>query len=334
MNFNDDTKVIQINQLNGRQGDTRTARIKTVQDNQAGTGIVAYSIDGLQPQIVGKDAKGNTIQIAGNWNPINVNLGLFSITAPANVYQAVGLTQGCYLRLVDGSGNVISSIPVIFEVIQDSSSMTNYEAAAFLQGVDSVAQQGIEKFDSANTLAQTAKDVANQALVAAKQADTDAKAQNVVKNNGDQVVIAPDFNTPDGGKLSDWNNFNKARKLTFYGQSDILLSGNAVFDNDNTPEIISLETDQYADTSVSVEIYFTQALKADAIMQIFTVPQNLLIDSFSAGNGVYSEFINGIGCHVFARNHTFYIYPYSDVPMTDSIGTNRLMINFRTIWKK
>lgn len=188
MNFNDDTKVIQINQLNGRQGDTRTARIKVVQDNQAGSGTVAYSIDGLQPQIVGKDAKGNTIQIAGNWNPINVNLGLFSITAPANVYQAVGLTQGCYLRLVDNGGNVVSSIPVIFEVIQDSSNMTNYEATGFLQSVDSVAQQAIEKFDSANTLAKTANDVANQALATAQQADADAKSNGVLKNSGDQKI--------------------------------------------------------------------------------------------------------------------------------------------------
>ncbi|MYV04455.1 BppU family phage baseplate upper protein [Furfurilactobacillus milii] len=212
MNFNDDTKVIQINQLNGRQGDTRTARIKAVQDNSAGTGTIAYSIDGLQPQIVGKDAKDKTIQIAGNWNPINVNLGLFSITAPANVYQAVGLTQGCYLRLVDGSGNVVSSIPVIFEVIQDSSSMTNYEATAFLQSVDSVAQQAVEKFDSANALAQTVKDVSNQALAAAQQADADAKAQGVAKlasdnaftgnNSFSNKVTAANFVTPGGADLN------------------------------------------------------------------------------------------------------------------------------------
>lgn len=185
MNFSDDTKVIQINQLNGRQGDTRTARIKAVQDNSAGTGTVAYSIDGLQPQIVGKDAKGNTIQIAGNWNPINVNLGLFSITAPANVYQAVGLTQGCYLRLVDNGGNVVSSIPVIFEVVQDSSSMTNYEATTFLQSVDSVTQQATEKFDAVTSIANNANTIAQTALTTAQSAETNATAQGNAKLSGD-----------------------------------------------------------------------------------------------------------------------------------------------------
>lgn len=219
VNFSDDTKTIQINQLNGRQGDIRTARIKMVQDNQSGTGTIPYSIDGLQPQIVGKDAEGHTFQISGIWNPINVSLGLFTITAPANVYQAVGLTQGAYLRLVNKDGQVVSSIPVIFDVIQDSANMANYESVTYLQSIDLVVQQLLEKFDGIKTVSDSASAVANQALQTAQKADDDASKLGVAKIKQDNefsesntfdkdTVFKQDLQTRDGWLSQLWSNLN------------------------------------------------------------------------------------------------------------------------------
>lgn len=293
-------------------------------------GFVGYDASGQERQVSG------TVRYSGKGTGAD---GKLDIVFPGGIWSVAGdYTFYVFVEFTDGSRRTTNSLK--FPIFGD-------QALAFVGG-ENYKDDFQKKLDTLLALPDwqalnTKLDDLSQRTSAAS--DKLSAVEIALKQNADlpflsksnifaQTQTAPDFLTSDGGKLSDWQNFNKARKITYYGREGFSLANNVAAVDGATPEIVSIENDQYIDTSISTHVYFTQALKAGAITQVFTLPDNLAIDSLTATNGTDATFMNGVVCHIFVQNHAAYIYPYGDVPMTYSTGTNQLVINLRAIWKK
>lgn len=156
INFDSNAHELAIKQFNGRQGDgERPANIQLVKSVEGG--VAPFNFDGLHPSVVGQNAQDKTFEFGSNYKAENVAGGLLHISIPSSVYQVAGQTKNAYLRMVDGNGTVISSVPIVFGVEFDASQMTTKEAITYLESVDTVVQNALAKFDPLNNLISALK---------------------------------------------------------------------------------------------------------------------------------------------------------------------------------
>lgn len=180
LNLDGSNNEVAIKQLNGRQGDNnRPVNIQLVRD--AGNGnndVIPYNYGALYPQIVGKDAEDNVIEFGDEWNAEDPQAGFLNINVPAPVYAAVGLTKNMYLRMIDTDGTVVSSVPIVFESVQDAAKMAPAKAQDYMQTVDKMIEIVKNAISPLEALLESYK-------LAADGADTDLKALlKLIQDNG------------------------------------------------------------------------------------------------------------------------------------------------------
>ena len=135
----DTTDVTLIDSLSGRQGDNGRIVYFAIKD-----GNLPHNLDGQNVVLTAKDSGGKVKQISGINDMISATGGLFSMLIPGKMYQSAGDIEEAYISVQDGTGTVISSIPVTFTVIANNILFT---ANASKDYIDSV-QQAIDEANS------------------------------------------------------------------------------------------------------------------------------------------------------------------------------------------
>ncbi len=144
-------QVLEVDQLNGRQGDNwRDVNLQIMQNGKP-RNLSNYSVD-----LMGKDSAGKikytnkaTINDAAN--------GLVTLKVAAPFYQAEGPYQEAFIRVVDNNGTVVSSISVRMEVIKNSLILTTGESANFAETIDDLFAKANEQMKIVNTGITTAQ---------------------------------------------------------------------------------------------------------------------------------------------------------------------------------
>ncbi|WJD85321.1 BppU family phage baseplate upper protein [Limosilactobacillus fermentum] len=135
----DTTDVTLIDSLSGRQGDNGRIVYFAIKD-----GNLPHNLDGQNVVLTAKDSAGKVKQISGVKDMISATGGLFSMLIPGEMYQSAGDIEEAYLSVQDGTGTVISSIPVTFTVLANNILFT---ANASKDYIDSV-QQAVDEANS------------------------------------------------------------------------------------------------------------------------------------------------------------------------------------------
>lgn len=135
----DTTDVTLIDSLSGRQGDNGRIVYFAIKD-----GNLPHNLDGQNVVLTAKDSAGKVKQISGINDMISATGGLFSMLIPGEMYQSAGDIEEAYISVQDGTGTVISSIPVTFTVLANNILFT---ANASKDYIDSV-QQAIDEANS------------------------------------------------------------------------------------------------------------------------------------------------------------------------------------------
>ncbi|MCT0007161.1 DUF2479 domain-containing protein [Weissella confusa] len=135
----DTTDVTLIDSLSGRQGDNGRIVYFAIKD-----GNLPHNLDGQNVVLTAKDSAGKVKQISGVNDMISATGGLFSMLIPGEMYQSAGDIEEAYISVQDGTGTVISSIPVTFTVLANNILFT---ANASKDYIDSV-QQAIDEANS------------------------------------------------------------------------------------------------------------------------------------------------------------------------------------------
>ncbi len=125
-------KVARIDEMNGHQGDDGRV-VKFMVVGQQGQ---PYDMTGKTIDLVGVDAAGKT-KISGNTaTMVNPSLGTLDFTIPGAFYQRVGDYDRAYFRIKDSGDQVVSTINVMFSVIQGAGYLTQGDSQIYDAQVD------------------------------------------------------------------------------------------------------------------------------------------------------------------------------------------------------
>jgi hypothetical protein len=211
------TDVTLIEQLNGRQGDNGREVFFWLKN-----GNLPYDISNKDIKITVKDASGKIKEISTVKDVINAKAGQFSMIIPAEMYQASGDIEEGYISVSDETGMVVSSIPIMFNVLGNNIIIT---ANASNDYIDSI-QKLIDDVQAKANLAIQDVDLKTQTLanaVGAQQLLYDTLksglADLTAKLNGSQVAMLNEaniFTIPIEGSF-------KTREATFTSFDDVAL---------------------------------------------------------------------------------------------------------------
>ena len=166
-------RVVRIDEMNGHQGeDGRVVQFALVGQNGLPEDITNKTID-----LLGVDSAGKT-KISGNTETVvNPSMGWFDFTIPSAFYQQVGDYDRAYFRVKDNASGNISTVNVMFSVIQGIGYLTQSDSQIYNGNVDSQMadiEQKVATFtqDTNSLLTGTANaaQIANQSLNAVLQA--------------------------------------------------------------------------------------------------------------------------------------------------------------------
>ena len=137
-------KVTRIDEMNGHQGDNGRI-VKFVMVGQQGR---PFNMENRSLDLVGVDSAGKT-KISGNtMTMINPSLGTLDFTIPGAFYQRVGDYDRAYFRIKDNNDQVISTINVMFSVIQGVGYLTQGDSQIYDGNVDNQLAQIEQKVSS------------------------------------------------------------------------------------------------------------------------------------------------------------------------------------------
>ncbi|MBB1079077.1 BppU family phage baseplate upper protein [Limosilactobacillus sp. STM2_1] len=201
-------KVIRIDEMNGHQGDNGRV-VKFVMIGQQGR---PFNMQNRSLDLVGVDSAGKT-KISGNtMNIISPSLGKLDFTIPGAFYQRVGDYDRAYFRIKDNNDQVISTINVMFSVIQGVGYMTQGDSQIFDGNVE-------------NNMARIEQKVANFTKELYGMLDGTNSAAKIARESLNAVLSSIQANqvaTKGGNNVFTGQN-------TFHGTTQIdKLSGNAL----------------------------------------------------------------------------------------------------------
>lgn len=181
--------------LNGRQGDNNREVFLWIKDGKQG-----YDLTGKAVTLYVKDAAG-VVKTASTMNDqTGLSTGHFSLLIPSAVYQAPGAVQDSYIQIKQND-TVITSIPVAFNVVENTMLVTQTQSETYLDSVQKLVDDANTRL-SATTSNLTAvenainalkitianlNDQYNSDLFARKANDNEFKGNNTF----DQKIIAP-----------------------------------------------------------------------------------------------------------------------------------------------
>ena len=130
------TDITYIQALNGRQYvDTfRTVKFQFVKHG------IPINIQGMTPQIVGKDAQDKIKQISNVVNVVSQEAGLVEMAMTQQMYLAAGPYQEAYIRLIKDDGSAYSSVPIMFNVLESGIVVTSNVEEHYIQTIDDMVQ--------------------------------------------------------------------------------------------------------------------------------------------------------------------------------------------------
>ncbi|KRL91839.1 BppU family phage baseplate upper protein [Limosilactobacillus equigenerosi] len=170
-------QVIEVDQLNGRQGDNwRDVNIQLMKSGLP-RDLGAYSVD-----LVGKDSDGK-IKYTNKATVNDAKNGLVSLRVAKQFYQAAGDYQEAFLRVVDTDGAVISSISIKMEVLKNNLILSAGDSTNFLQTIDDLNKELNQRMDVVQTSIQTTVQSIN-ALDALVKAYNDLIAKQAAVTTG------------------------------------------------------------------------------------------------------------------------------------------------------
>lgn len=201
-------KVTRIDEMNGHQGDNGRI-VKFVMVGQQGH---PFNMENRSLDLVGVDSAGKT-KISGNtMTMINPSLGTLDFTIPGAFYQRVGDYDRAYFRIKDNNDQVISTINVMFSVIQGVGYLTQGDSQIYDGNVDNQLAQIEQKVASFTSQLQNMLSGTTDAAKIARQS-LNAVLSSIQTN---QVATLGGNNTFTG-------------QNTFHGTTQIdKLSGNAL----------------------------------------------------------------------------------------------------------
>lgn len=130
-------KVTRIDEMNGHQGDNGRV-VNFVMVGQHGR---PYNMTSKTLDLVGVDSSGKT-KISGNtMTMINPSLGTLDFTIPGTFYQRVGDYDRAYFRIKDSNSQVVSTINVMFSVMQGVGYLTQGDSEIYDGNVDNQLAQ-------------------------------------------------------------------------------------------------------------------------------------------------------------------------------------------------
>lgn len=141
----DSTDVTLIDSLSGRQGDNGRIVYFAIKD-----GNLPHNLDGQNVVLTAKDSAGKVKQISGVHDMISATGGLFSMLIPGEMYQSAGDIQEAYLSVQDGTGTVISSIPVTFTVLANNILFTANASKDYIDSVQKAINEANSRITGLN----------------------------------------------------------------------------------------------------------------------------------------------------------------------------------------
>lgn len=187
-------QVLEVDQLNGRQGDNwRDVNLQIMQNGKP------RNLSGLAVDIMGKDAQGK-VKYSNKATVNNAANGLVTLKIPSAFYQAEGPYQESFLRVVDASGTVISSISTRMEVVKNSLILTAGESANFISAIDDVIAQ-----------ANAQMKVVNSGITAAQQ--TMASMTALINQYSKLVTDKKALQSNEENHYTAWQHFDSGATL-------------------------------------------------------------------------------------------------------------------------
>ncbi|KIU23770.1 BppU family phage baseplate upper protein [Weissella cibaria] len=141
----DTTDVTLIDSLSGRQGDNGRIVYFAIKD-----GNLPHNLDGQNVVLTAKDSAGKVKQISGVNDMISATGGLFSMLIPGEMYQSAGDIEEAYISVQDGTGTVISSIPVTFTVLANNILFTANASKDYIDSVQKVVDEANSRISGLN----------------------------------------------------------------------------------------------------------------------------------------------------------------------------------------
>lgn len=141
----DTTDVTLIDSLSGRQGDNGRIVYFAIKD-----GNLPHNLDGQNVVLTAKDSAGKVKQISGVHDMISATGGLFSMLIPGEMYQSAGDIEEAYVSVQDGTGTVISSIPVTFTVLANNILFTANASKDYIDSVQKAVDEANSRISGLN----------------------------------------------------------------------------------------------------------------------------------------------------------------------------------------
>ncbi|TYC50748.1 DUF2479 domain-containing protein [Weissella muntiaci] len=206
------TDVTLIEQLNGRQGDNGREVFFWLKK-----GDMPFDISNKDIKITVKDASGKIKEISTVKDVLNAQAGQFSMVIPAEMYQASGDIEEGYISVSDETGMMVSSIPIMFNVLGNNVIFTSNPSSDYIDAIEKLIQESKDKltsFDLALSAQQSAYDALKLSLSAMAKEIED---KQVVTLNGDNVL------TGNNVYLNPIEGSFKTREATFVSFDDVAL---------------------------------------------------------------------------------------------------------------
>lgn len=120
-----------VDQLNGRIGDSGRIVYFALKDGQ-----LPHNLIGQDVFIRVKDANGKVKQVTGIADKVSATAGLFSMYIPSEFYQASGDVEEAYMAVTNDKGDLISSVPLSFKVIENNMLITANGSRDYIDQID------------------------------------------------------------------------------------------------------------------------------------------------------------------------------------------------------
>lgn len=179
----DTTDVTLVNELNGRIGDSGRQVYFAAKD-----GNLPHDLTNQDAFIRAKDSAGKVKQVTGIADRIKPTAGLFSMYIPSEFYQASGDIEEAYLAITDLAGNLVSSVPLTFRVLENNLIITANGSQDYIDRIDKFVNEMRGKID---TLTNSI-DSQNRAYISLKNAldvYTDLISKNAVATLGSDNIF-------------------------------------------------------------------------------------------------------------------------------------------------
>lgn len=195
-----------VDQMNGRIGDSGRLVYFAVKD-----GMQVHDLTSQDAFIRAKDAAGKIKQVTGIAERIKPSAGLFSMYLPAEFYQASGEIEEAYLAITDSKGNVVSSVPLTFRVLENNMIITSNGSKDYIDQIDKFVDEMRDKIDSLSD----SIDSQNRAYISLRDAldvYTDLINKNAVATLGSDNVFTGNnkFEKTVSGTITDAINAESA----------------------------------------------------------------------------------------------------------------------------